>query len=143
MRQFLIAVVVIGLIGFVVSQWTGMLKTKNDLAARAEQQLDLVDDKSQEMVKKKLVEEARKLGVTVVPADIQVKYEDTDVRSLAQQYTAKIATFVNKRATIQISYNARFVGFTVPEKIEVFKTRQISAQSRQSSELKQVQDATP
>lgn len=142
MRQFLIAVVVIGLIGYVVAQWTMIYRTRSDLAARAEQQLDLVDDKSQDMVKKKLVEEARKLGVTLVPADIQVKYENTAVRSLAQQYTAKIATFVNKRAAIQISYNARLVGFTRPQKIEVFKIRQIQAQQRQSSELKQVLDGT-
>lgn len=140
MRQFLMAAVVIVLIGYVVTQWSRIYRTKSDLTAQAERQLDFVDDKSQDMVKKKLVDEARKLGVTLAPADIRVAYENTDVRSLAQRYTAKIATFVNKRAAIEISYKARLVGFPLEEKIEVSKIRQIQAQERQNPQNKQILD---
>jgi hypothetical protein len=89
------------------------------------------------------VDEARKLGIELSPSDIQIKYEDTDVRSVAQQYTARIATFVNKRAEIKLSYNAYLAVIPLREEIEDFKIRQIQARERERPELQQLLEATP
>jgi hypothetical protein len=144
MRNFLIVVVVIGLIGYVGSRWADIYKTKTELAKVVEQQLSVVDDKSQPAVKHKLVDEASKLGIELSSADIQITFEDTDVRSVAQNLTARILTFVNKRAEIKLSYNAYLLGIIrLREEIEDFKIRQIQAQEREKPEMRQILDATP
>ena len=144
MKKFLIAVVVIGLIGYTVSRWADIDKAKTDLAKVVDQQLNSVDDNSQPAVKQKLVDEAGKLGIELSPADIQIKYEDTDVRSVAQKFTARIATFVNKRAEIKLSYNAYLVGMIpLRQEIEDSRIRQIQARERERPETQQLLDATP
>jgi hypothetical protein len=142
MKKLIGWLVVIGLVWYAASQWADIYKAKTDLAKVVDQQLNLVDDNSQPAVKQKLV--AHKLGIELSPADIQIKYEDTDVRSVAQNYTARIATFVNKRAEIKLSYNAYLVGMIpLRQEIEDFRIRQIQARERERPELQQLLDATP
>ena len=139
MKKLIGWVIVIGLIGYAVSRWADIYQAKTDLAKVVDQQLNSVDENSQPAVKQKLVDEARRLGIELSPADIQIKYEDTDVRSVAQNFVARIATFVNKRAEIKLSYNAYLV-WIIPlrQEIEDFRVRQIQAQARERPEMQQL-----
>ena len=143
MKKLIGWLVVIGLVWYAGSRWADIYQAKTDLAKVVDQQLNLVDEKSQPAVKQKLVDEARKLGIELSPADIQIKYEDSDVRSVAQNYTARIATFVNKRAEIKLSYNAYLAVIPLRQEIEDFRIRQIQARERERPELQQLLDATP
>jgi hypothetical protein len=142
MRNFIAVVVVVALIGYVTVQWANVYKARSDLAQVVTQQLNFVDENSQAAVKQRLVDEARKLGIDLAPDDIHITYEDTDIRSMAQRYTSKIATFINKRAVIQLSYNARLVGISLHQKIGDSKLKQIQAQERQSEQTKEILDGT-
>jgi hypothetical protein len=143
MKKLIGWAIVIGLFWYTGSRWADIYKAKTDLAKVVNQQLDFINETSQPVVKQKLVDEARKLGIELSPSDIQIKYEDTDVRSVAQQYTARIATFVNKRAEIKLSYNAYLAVIPLREEIEDFKIRQIQARERERPELQQLLEATP
>jgi hypothetical protein len=142
MKKLITVVVVVLLIGYVTVQWASVYKARSDLAQVVTQQLNFVDENSQAAVKQRLVDEARKLGIDLAPDDIHITYEDTDIRSMAQRYTSKIAIFINKRATIQLSYNARLVGISLHQKISDSKLKQIQAQERQSEQTKQILDGT-
>ena len=143
MKKLIGWAIVIGLFWYTGSRWADIYKAKTDLAKVVNQQLDFINETSQPVVKQKLVDEARKLGIGLSPSNIQIKYEDTDVRSVAQQYTARIATFVNKRAEIKLSYNAYLAVIPLREEIEDFKIRQIQARERERPELQQLLEATP
>ncbi|HUI08607.1 MAG TPA: hypothetical protein VL486_16525 [Verrucomicrobiae bacterium] len=122
----LLLVVVIGL-GFV--QWVKAFKARSDMAGRVEQQLDMVDSNSIDSVKQTLVQEARKLGITLRPDNVHITYEDTEQRTLAQEIVGKKlgAQFVNKRATITVHYTARILGFPIAEDITNSHIRQVEA----------------
>ena len=119
-------------------QWSKIIQTKDELDKRIAEQLNVVDDANQTEIRMKLVDEAGKLGVELSPNNIYITYKDTDVRSVAQNLTAGIITFINKRATIRVSYTARLIGIPLHEEIEESAVRQIQAQSRQSSDLNQI-----
>ena len=123
MRNFIAVVVVVALIGYVTVQWANVYKARSDLAQVVTQQLNFVDENSQAAVKQRLVDEARKLGIDLAPDDIHITYEDTDIHSMAQRFTSKIATFINKRAVIQLSYNARLVGISLHQEIRAAARR--------------------
>ncbi len=143
MKTFLIVVIVIGLIGYTASQLADIFNAKTNFAKVVDQQLNSVDENSQPAVKQNLVNEARKLGIELSLADIQIKYEDTDVHSVAQNLTARIATFVNKRAEIKLSYNAYLMRIPIRQEIEDSRIRQIQARERERPEMQQLLDATP
>ena len=143
MKTFLILVIVIGLIGYTASQLADIFNAKTNFAKVVDQQLNSVDENSQPAVKQNLVNEARKLGIELSLADIQIKYENTDVHSVAQNLTARIATFVNKRAEIKLSYNAHLMGIPLRQEIEDSRIRQIQARERERPEMQQLLDATP
>jgi hypothetical protein len=128
------------LIGYAVWQWINILEAKGSLAKVVNQQLDFVNENSQPAVKQKLVDEARKLGIELSPTDIQIKYEDTEKRSVAQNFTARILTFVNKRAEIKLSYNAYLAVIPLRQEIEDFRIRQIQAREREKPEMQQLLD---
>lgn len=126
-KIFMLALVV--LIVYAGAQGVSILKARGKLAEVVADQLDCVGDDSPETVKKKLVDEARALGIDLHPANIQIKYEDTDARTPAQNFVAGFVTFVNKRVEIRLSYNASWAGMIPwPQEIESFKIRQIQAQ---------------
>jgi hypothetical protein len=133
-----LTLIVLAIVGYVVMQWSKIIETKDQLNKRIVEQLDIVDDTNQPEIRKKLVDDAGKLGVELSPNNIYIAYKDTDVRSVAQQFTANIATFINKRTTIHVSYTARLIGIPLHEEIEESAVRQIQAQQRQSSDLNQI-----
>jgi hypothetical protein len=143
MKNLIVVVIVVALIGYVVSQWARIYKARTDLDQVVAEQLNFVDENSQPAVKQKLVEEARKLGIELSPDDIRIAYVDTNERTVAENFTAKIATFVNKRVTIQLGYTARLVVIPLHEQIEESRIRQIQAQQRERPEMQQFLDATP
>ena len=142
MKQFLIVLIVIALIGYVASKGADVYNARSAMDKVVEKQLGFVDENSQPAVKQKLVDEARKLGIDLAPGDIHITYEDTDIRSIAQKFTAKIAEFVNKRAAIQLSYTAHLVGIPLRQEIALSSIRQIQAQQKERPEMKQILDGT-
>ena len=143
MKNLIIVVAVLVLIGYAVSQWVNNFKAKSDLAARVTEQLNFVDENSQPAVKQKLVDEARKVGIDLVPDNIQISYEDTDQQTMAEHFTAKVATFVNKRVTIRLSYTARLAGIPLHQEIMDSHIRQIQVRERERPELQQLLEAAP
>ena len=102
-----------------------------------------MDENSQPAVKQKLVDEARKVGIDLDPANIHISYEDTDQQTMAEHFTAKIATFVNKRATIRLSYTARLAGIPFHQEIANSHIRRIQARERVTPENQQLLDMLP
>ena len=143
MKNLIIVVAVLVLIGYAVSQWVNNFKAKSDLAARVTEQLNFVDENSQPAVKQKLVDEAHKVGIALVPDNIQISYEDTDQQTMAEHFTAKVATFVNKRVTIRLSYTARLAGIPLHQEIMDSHIRQIQVRERERPELQQLLEAAP
>jgi hypothetical protein len=143
MKNFLILVVVIALIGYIASKGADIYNARGALDKVAEEQLNFVDENSQPAVKQKLVDEARKLGIDLAPGDIHTTYEDTDVRSIEQKFTAKIETFINKRATIQLSYTAHLVGIPLRQEIAHSRIRQIEVRQKERPEMKEILDGNP
>ncbi|MGA2221816.1 MAG: hypothetical protein ABSH21_08580 [Verrucomicrobiia bacterium] len=143
MKNLIIVVAVLVLIGYAVSQWVNNFKAKSDLAARVTEQLNFVDENSQPAVKQKLVDEAHKVGIDLVPDNIQISYEDTDQQTMAEHFTAKVATFVNKRVTIRLSYTARLAGIPLHQEIMDSHIRQIQVRERERPELQQLLEAAP
>ena len=142
MKNFLIIVVVIALIGYIASKGGDIYNAKGALDKVAEEQLNIVDENSQPAVKQKLVDEARNLGIDLAPGDIHITYEDTDVRSIEQKFTAKIAEFVNKRVAIQLSYTAHLVGIPLRQEIAHSRIRQIQAREKERPEMNQILNDT-
>ncbi|MGD0016527.1 MAG: hypothetical protein ABSC38_03295 [Verrucomicrobiia bacterium] len=143
MKNFIIIVVVIALIGYIASKGGDIYNAKGVLDKVAEQQLGFVDENSQPAVKQKLVDEARQLGIDLAPSDIHITYEDTDIRSIEQKFTAKIADFINKRVTIQLSYTAHLVGIPLRQEIAHSRIRQIQARQKERPEMKEILDGNP
>ena len=142
MKNFLIIVVVIALIGYIASKGADVYNARDALDKVAEQQLGFVDENSQPAVKQKLVDEARNLGIDLAPGDIHITYEDTDVRSIEQKFTAKIAEFVNKRVAIQLSYTAHLVGIPLRQEIAHSRIRQIQAREKERPGMKEILNDT-
>ena len=128
MRGLIILILVV-VIGFGFVQSVKVFKAKTDMAARVEHQLDMVDSNSINSVKQTLVQEARDLGVTLIPDNIYITYEDTERRTLAQKIVGNKlgAQFVNKRAAISVHYTARILGFPIAEDISNAHIRQVEA----------------
>ena len=128
MKGWIVLILVV-IAGFGFVQWVKTFKARDDMAARVESQLDLVDSNSIDSVRQTLVQQARDLGITLAPADIHITYEDTEQRTLAQQIVGnKLGTqFVNKRAAISLHYTARILGFPVAEDISNAHVRQVEA----------------
>ena len=135
----IIGMVLLLLVAYAVVKGSEMFKTRNDLDEAVIQQLDFVADDNQPAIRQKLADEAAKLGVELSPNNVYLAFVDTDERSVAQGYLAKIATFVNKRVTIHLTYTTRLL-WVIPmrQEIEETKIRQIQAQEHQSSEMKQI-----
>jgi hypothetical protein len=128
MRGVIILILVV-VVGLAFVQWVNAFKARSDLAARVERQLDLVDSNAIDSVKQTLVQQARQIGIALSPDNIQITYEDTEQRTLAQKIVGKKigAQFVNKRATISVHYIARILGLPVSEDVSNSHVRQVEA----------------
>jgi hypothetical protein len=141
----LIVVILLVVLGYGFVQGLNVFKAKSDFAARVEHQLDFVSEGSTDSVKQDLVQEAQKFGIELAPANIRITYEDTDVRSVAQQIVGnKLGTqFTNKRVTISLRYNAHILGIPFNQEITQSKIKQVGApRMPMRSEERQLLDPT-
>ena len=83
MKGLLIVVIVV-LIGYGFVQSLHALKAKSDFAERVDHQLDFVSDTTMDSVKQDLIADAKKFDIVLAPTDIEIVYEDTEQRSIAQ-----------------------------------------------------------
>jgi hypothetical protein len=136
--------IVLALIGYIGVRAATAFKAKTDLATRVEQRLDFVDETSIDLVKQDLVRDAQNLGIQLKPENIQVLYEDTEQRTVAQQLVGRRIAgtqFSNKRITISVHYAVPILGIPMKQDITGSKIRQVQAPRREPSpEMKQLLD---
>jgi len=144
--KVMIALVVVVLIGYAGLTGMKQFKTNGDFAERVNHELNFVDENSMDSVKQDLVNDAKKLGIDLNPADIYIKYEDTQQRTEAQHLVGNRldVTFVNKLVTITVDYVQPLLGIPFHKEITQSHIRQIQAPRKEPSpEMKQLLDATP
>ena len=144
--KVMIALVVVLLIGYAGLTGMKQFKTNGDFAERVNHELNFVDENSMDSVKQDLVNDAKKLGIDLKPADIYIKYEDTQQRTEAQHLVGNRldVTFVNKLVTITVDYVQPLLGIPFHKEITQSHIRQIQAPRKEPSpEMKQLLDATP
>jgi len=144
--KVMIALVVVLLIGYAGLTGMKQFKTNGDFAERVNHELNFVDENSMDSVKQDLVNDAKKLGIDLKPADIYIKYEDTQQRTEAQHLVGNRldVTFVNKLVTITVDYVQPILGIPFHKEITQSHIRQIQAPRKEPSpEMKQLLDATP
>jgi len=144
--KVMIALVVVVLIGYAGLTGMKQFKTNGDFAERVNHELNFVDENSMDSVKQDLVNDAKKLGIDLKPADIYIKYEDTQQRTEAQHLVGNRldVTFVNKLVTISVDYVQPLLGIPFHKEITQSHIRQIQAPRKEPSpEMKQLLDATP
>jgi hypothetical protein len=145
MKGIIIAVVVV-IVGYGFVQWVEIFKTNIDFNDRVARQLDSVDEHSMDTVKQSIVADAKSLGIDITTNDIQITYEDTEQRSVAQNLVGKKigVDFFNKLVTIKVDYVAHILGIPSRENVTQAHVRSIQAPRKQSSpEMQQLLDATP
>jgi hypothetical protein len=128
MKALIVIVIVVLLITGVV-QASKMWKAMSDLQARAEHYLDFVDEKSFDSVKQGLSADAAKLGIDLPVGNIDIEYEDTEQRTLAQKMVGgKLgAQFTNKLVHIGAHYTARILLIPVTQTVSASHIRQVAA----------------
>jgi len=142
----MIALVVVVLIGYAGLTGIRQFKANGDFSERVDHELNFVDENSMDSVKQDLVNEAKKLGIDLKPADIYIKYEDTQQGTVAQHLVGNRldVTFVNKLVTITVEYVQPILGIPFHKQITQSHIRQIQAPRKEPSpEMKQLLDATP
>lgn len=119
----ILALVVIGYVGVKAGM---MFKAKNDLSERVEYRIDFVDETSISSVKQDVVNDAKRLGIELVPDNIRISYTDTEQRSLAQKLVGdRVAQFVNKQIIITVHYVVRILGIPFHQQINAYKIKQV------------------
>ena len=145
MRNAIVLVIVLVVAGFAVVQGSAAYKARIDLAQRVEYQLDFVDQSSMNSVKQDIIHDAAKVGIDLRPHDIHIAYEDTEVRSVAQQIVGgRIGTqFTNKRISITVQYKMHILGIPFGQDITRSKIKQVGApRMPMRSEERQLLDPT-
>ncbi len=129
MRKPIVIVVILIVLFYFGTQTMTMFKVKGEFEPKVERQLDFVDEKNQADVKKTLIDEAKKLGITLAPENIYITYEDTDVQSYAQRVVgSKLgAQFKNKRVVITTQYKYPVAAIPVEQEVSKYKIRQVEA----------------
>ena len=143
--KVMIALVVVLVIGYAGLTAMKQFKTNTDFAERVTHQLDFVSDTSMDSVKQDLISDAQKLGIDLKPGDIEIKYEDTDQRTVAQNFVGRIGVqYVNKRVTITVDFIQRILGIPFHKEIMDSHIRSVEAPRKtMSPEMNQLLDATP
>ena len=145
MKGFLILVVVL-LIGYGFIRGLEMFKANGDFTDRVVHQLDFVDENSIDSVKKDLIADANKLGITLTADNIHILYEDTEQRTVAQSFVGRKVgvDFINKRIAINVVYVQRILGIPFHQDITQTKIKQVQAPRKQiSPEMQQLLEGTP
>jgi len=125
MKTTIVIVALMFLAIYGVVQVSTMYRAHGDLETSVQHTLDAVDENAKDSVKPGIVEAAHKLGIEVLPGDIDVVCENTDVQPFQQRVVSKPlhAKANNLRVTISLHYVARVIGWPVPQQITVFTVR--------------------
>ena len=140
----LLVVVIVVLIGYGFVQSLHALKAKSDFAGRVEHQLDFVSDTTMDSVKQDLIADAKKLNIDLAPTDIEIVYEDTEQRTIAQGIVgARLdVQFVNKRIEIDVAITQHILGIPFHSTVIQSEIKQVQAPRREPSpEMKQLLDS--
>ena len=129
MRNTIVAVVGVLLAIYLTMQLSTMYKAKGDLAGRVDYRLDFVDEQSKESVKRDLVEDARKFGIELRPANIDIVYADTEQQTVAEKMVGSRlgAQFKNKQVGISARYEVRILGVPISQTVTASKLKQVAA----------------
>src|SRR5262249_15849493 len=94
------------LIGYASVTGMQQFKSNNDFAGWVDHELNYVNENSMDSVKQDLISGAKKMGIDITPNDIDIKYEDTEQRTVAQNLVGKklAMQYVNKKVTISVDY---------------------------------------
>ena len=143
MRSGIVLAVVVVVAGYGAIRVSTIYKARTDLANRVEYQLDFVDESSLATVRQNLVQDAKKFGIDLTPANIDIAYADTVVESVAQRMVAKTGLqFQNKRINIRVRYQASLLGIGLAQDISRSRIRQVSVQMpERQRELERVLDS--
>lgn len=144
MKGFIIGLIVV-LFAYGGVKSMEMLKTKGDFSGRVNHQLEFVSETTMDSVKQDLVADAKKLGIDITPADIQITYEDTEQRTVAQSFVARIGVqYVNKHVAITVNFVQRILGIPFHQQVIESGNRSVEAPRKTTSpEMQQLLDATP
>jgi hypothetical protein len=127
MRNLIVVVLALVVVGYVSSKAATAFKAKIDFAERVEYRLDFVDGTSTNSIKDDVVHDARKLGIDLDPANIHVVYENSLLRTVAQQIVGnQLGTrFVNKQVGISVHYVVNILGISFNQDIVKTKIKQV------------------
>jgi len=75
---------IVVLIGYGFVQSLHVLRRRATFAERVDHQLDFVSETTMDSVKQDLIVDAKKFDIDLAPTDIEIVYEDTEQRSIAQ-----------------------------------------------------------
>jgi hypothetical protein len=129
MRGAIILIVAVVVLGYLGVKFGTMVKSKSDLTERVDYRLDFVDETSIAAVKQDLVHDAQRLGIELVPDNIDITYTDTERRTLPQKLLeGRVAQFVNKQVAIKVRYVVRILGVPFHQEISNHKIKQVQAQ---------------
>jgi hypothetical protein len=128
MRGALIVLIVLVLVAFTAVKIGGMVAARSNFSDRVAYRLDFVDKPDDPAVKQDLIADAAKVGIELKPENIVVIYEDSEQRTVPQQFLGKIAEFTNKRVAINAHYVVRILGVPFEQditqsKIKIVQTR--------------------
>jgi hypothetical protein len=126
MRNTVLVVVLLAVVGYGVIKAASIYKARADLAQRVEHYLDFVDETSIDSVKQDLVRDARRFGIELRPENIHIVYADTGQRTVAQKFLeGRVAGFSNKQVAISVRYADRMFGIPVRQVITQSKIKQV------------------
>lgn len=123
----LFGVLVLVVIGVAIYQACSAISARLTLSTRVGSRLDEVDASTMDKVRQEVIADAGKLGLTLPPAQIEIRYEDSNVESAAQRLVGKIGMqFQNKRVTIVVRYDARICGVPWAQEIRQTHLKQVA-----------------
>ncbi len=135
MRNFIVIILALVLIGYVVSKASTAFKVRNDLTDRVVYRLDFVDESSTNSVKDDVVHDAQKLGIDLDPSNINVVYENSLLRTVPQQIVGNQLgmRFVNKQIGISVHYVVNILGMHFNQDITQTKIKQVQERMPQNA----------
>ncbi len=139
MRGFIIFLIAIVVVGYASSKAATAFRTKNDFVEHLQTMFDTADNTSVNSLKNDLLQEAKRAGVEVDPANVQVNYVDTDDRTVGQKFVGeKFAQYKNKRLSVALPYTVRVMGFAWRH--EYLNTKIVQIQVRRADPGGQLQE---
>ncbi len=134
MRNFIVIILALVLVGYISSKASTVYRAKIDLADRVEYRLDFVDETSTNSVKDDIVHDAQKLGIDLDPSNINVVYENSLLRTVPQQIVGNQLgmRFVNKQIGISVHYVVNVFGMRFNQDIVRTKIKQVQERMPQN-----------